>query len=164
MPLCDTLLLSLLADVESIFVSSDPESTRDDDADASIHCLAQIEEVFAECIRVGVMPSSQEKELLVTEVNARVSMTRRLILDLARMPAETAFTIHTKGRVLRRLMCVGGADVHEQRLALARSFVADIAALGPSVDIEDGALRIGGHWWSNLASRLWRPKGGPTPR
>ena len=153
-PLCDTLLLSLLTDVESMFAMSYTKSKSNGKAglckvkplfDAGANCLAQIEEVFAECVRVGAMPSSPEQERLAAQVYTRLERTRGLVLDLAKTPAESALGVGIKGRVLRRLMTVGGADVHCQRLVLARSFVTDIVALGPPVDIEDGSLRIGGH-------------------
>ena len=170
-PLCDNLLLSLLADAEII----PPQMAQDGIAlferhtseaeyafDIGEACLAQIEEVTAECIRVGAMPPPQEQERLTVKLYDHLVRTRGLVARMAAFPAGSPLEVQVKGRVLRRLMSIGDADVHDQRLTLARSFVADIASLRSPTDVEAWPSGSGGHWWSSLAGKRWCSRKKPT--
>jgi hypothetical protein len=162
-PLCDALLSSLLADFEAVQVLNIPSIPTDlgDRADQTLieaceACLNQIEEVCAECRRLGAQPPSDEQEDLTETLLSLLMGTRELVADVASMSAESIAGIRMKGRLLRRLMNVGDADAHYQRLMLARSFVADVASLGPHVELEDGTGHGRARWLSSLANRIWR--------
>lgn len=167
-PVCDQLLLSLLSDLDGIcahignsasavLLQEHPDGGL---IEACRHSLEQIEEFCSECIRVGALPRPQEQKQLTDTLMSMLMKTRRLLANVAGMTASSVDGIQMKGCLLRRMMTIGEADVHYERLALAQSFVADIASLEPHLSVEDEVGDRGPHWWTNFTSRIWRSKGG----
>jgi hypothetical protein len=120
--------------------------------------LSQIEEICAGCYRLGAQSPSDEREDFTETLMSLLMETRELVADVASMEVGSIAGIRMKGRLLRRLMSVGDADAHYQRLLLARSFVADVASVGPHVELEDGTGHGGARWSSSLANRIWRSR------
>ena len=169
-PVCDQLLLSLLNDSDRVCAhAATPLSTVNLQEHPDGHLietckvsLEQIEKVCMECIRVGALPMSKEQEQLTMLLMSLLMSTRKLLADTAGMAASSFVGVQMKGNLLRRMMTIGEADVHHERLVLAQSFVADLATVGPHSDAEVEIADSGPHWWTNLANRILRLKGATT--
>lgn len=165
-PARDTLLLSLVSDIERVCDAavtsrnctiSGPLDESTDLLSISQICLsllAQLEEGYAH-LQDDSQPLERLDEL-AAELWPTFQRAEAAVEALIDMQALSLHAAQAKARVLEQALRLDDSDTHDLRVDLARSYIADLTWLLAETDRECGLAGPAGHWWTSLMSRILR--------